>query len=226
MRTGIKRSLGGLLALILMVALQSSGAAATPGFESLKAESGLDLFVWRDVANVYVLRDGDAAILIDLGDGSVLDHLGELGVKNVEWLLLTGHHRELCQGHPKLSGMKVQIAAPEKERKLLERPSEFRKLRPLLGDAFSVYGSSYARPPVEPLAVRRGLKPMDTFTWRGHEFWCLETAGASPGGMSYLLKGPRGWLAASGDRDAFRREDAHLVRLGMGTTDSPQACTP
>ena len=35
-----------------------------------------DLFEWTDTCNVYVLRDGDAALLIDLGDGSVLEHLG------------------------------------------------------------------------------------------------------------------------------------------------------
>ena len=34
-----------------------------------------ELFVWTDVCNVYVLRDGKSAVLVDLGDGSVLDHL-------------------------------------------------------------------------------------------------------------------------------------------------------
>jgi len=28
-----------------------------------------------------VIRDGDAALLVDLGDGSVRDHLGKIGVK-------------------------------------------------------------------------------------------------------------------------------------------------
>jgi hypothetical protein len=32
---------------------------------------------------VYVLRDGDAALLIDLGDGRVLEHLADIGVKVV-----------------------------------------------------------------------------------------------------------------------------------------------
>ena len=76
--------------------------AESPHFEQLKTECGLDLFRWQDVCNVYVLRDGDAAMLIDVGDGSVLDHLGELGIRKLEWVLLTSHHRELCQGHPKL----------------------------------------------------------------------------------------------------------------------------
>jgi len=39
----------------------------------------------------------------------------------------------------------------------------------------------------------------------GHEFWCAETAGNSPGSMSYLLRQGRegdakaGWLAFTGD---------------------------
>ena len=157
------------------------------------------MFVWKDICNVYVLRDGDAAMLIDIGDGSVLDHLGEIGVRRLEWVLLTHHHREQCQGHPKLRAWQPQVAAPAKERALFERPADFRKLKPSLGDAFTVHGASYVRPPVEPLAIQRAFKTMDTFTWHGREFWCLETAGNSPGSMSYLLKTDRGWLAFSGD---------------------------
>jgi glyoxylase-like metal-dependent hydrolase (beta-lactamase superfamily II) len=193
----ISQYLGTLTWAILLAGLPLGAAASR--FEPLAAESGLELYVWRDIANVYVLRDGDAALMIDVGDGSVLEHLGEIGVRRLEWVLLTHHHREQCQGHPKLRPWQAKIAIPEKERALVERPADFRKLRPSLGDAFTVHGASYVRPPVEPLAVDRGLKAMDTFTWRGREFWCLETAGNSPGSMSYLLKTGRGWLAFSGD---------------------------
>lgn len=37
------------------------------------------------------------ALLIDLGDGSVLEQLPKIGVKRVEWVLFTHHHREQCQ---------------------------------------------------------------------------------------------------------------------------------
>ena len=45
--------------------------------------------VWTDTCNIYVIRDGDAALLIDLGDGSVLDQLETIGVRRVEWVLFT-----------------------------------------------------------------------------------------------------------------------------------------
>lgn len=173
--------------------------AEPPRFEQVAEDGGLKIFLWKDVCNVYVLRDGDAALLIDAGDGSALDRLGQLGVRGLEWVLLTHHHREQCQGHGKLAPWKPQIAAPEKERALFERPADFRKMRPSLGDTFTVHGASFVRPPIEPLKIDRPFKTMDVFTWHGREFWCLETAGNSPGSMSYLLKTVQGWLAFSGD---------------------------
>ncbi|MHB9047170.1 MAG: MBL fold metallo-hydrolase [Pirellulales bacterium] len=158
-----------------------------------------NLFVWTDTCNVYVLRDGDAAMLIDLGDGSVLEHLAEIGVKRVEWVLFTHHHREQCQGAPRLKGSGAKMAAPEAERALFEKPADFRKLNVTLGDAFTIHGSSYVRPPIEPIPLDKTLRAEDVFTWRGHELRCLATPGNSPGGMSYVLRQDGGGLVFSGD---------------------------
>ncbi|HMP77272.1 MAG TPA: MBL fold metallo-hydrolase [Kiritimatiellia bacterium] len=177
-----------------------SGDATTASrFVPIARHGDIEVFLWTDVCNVYVLRDGDTAMLIDIGDGSVLDRLGDIGVRRLEWVLLTHHHREQCQGHGKLRDWQSQVAAPEKERALLERPTEFRKARPALEDPFTTHGASFVRPPLDPLTVQRGFKTMDTFTWRGCEFWCVETAGNSPGSMSYLLNTAAGWLTFSGD---------------------------
>ena len=101
-----------------------------------------NVFVWSDTCNVYVIRDQDAALLIDLGDGSVLDHLSEVGVRRVEWVLFTHHHREQCQGAPRLRGIGAKVAGPEVERALFESPAEFRKMEASLGDAFTIHGAS------------------------------------------------------------------------------------
>src|SRR5712671_135372 len=89
-----------------------------------------DLFEWTDTCNVYVLRDENVAVLIDLGDGSVLSHLAEIGVERVEWVLFTHHHREQCQGWPRLQGSGAKVAGPEAERALFEHPASFRKMKP------------------------------------------------------------------------------------------------
>ncbi len=75
----------------LLLAPWACGAGA---FSQPAPKTNPDLFVWSDTCNVYALREGDSALLIDLGDGSVLDHLSELGIKQLEWVLFTHHHRE------------------------------------------------------------------------------------------------------------------------------------
>jgi glyoxylase-like metal-dependent hydrolase (beta-lactamase superfamily II) len=158
-----------------------------------------DLFRWTDACNVYVLRDGEASVLIDLGDGSVLPALRDAGIKRVEWVLFTHHHREQCGGAARLDRAVTQTAGPELERALFEEPERFRKLDVSLGDAFTVHGASYVRPPVRGFKLDRGFKTMDVFTWRGREIWCLDTRGNSPGGMSYFLRQADGWIAFGGD---------------------------
>lgn len=165
----------------------------------IAADGTLEIYLWQDTCNVYILRDGDEALMIDIGDGGALEQLGGIGVRRLAWVLLTHHHREQCQGHPKLRAWQPQVAAPEKERRLFEQPGDFRKVKPSLGDAFAVHGASYVRPPVEPLRLDRAFKALDTFEWRGRELWCVATAGNSPGGMSYFLKTADGWLALTGD---------------------------
>ena len=157
------------------------------------------LFQWSDTCSVYILQDGDAALLIDLGDGSVLDHLGEIGVKQVEWVLFTHHHREQCQGGAKLRDVRAKVAASEAERAFFEQPLSFRKIRPALTDVHTVHGASYARPPIAPIAVDRGFTKMDDFTWRGRELVCVQTGGHSPGHMAYLLRAGAEWIAFTGD---------------------------
>lgn len=158
-----------------------------------------NLYSWTDTCNVYVLRDGDAALLVDLGDGSVLDHLGEIGVKNVEWVLFTHHHREQCQGGGKLAGIGAKVAASAVEKPLFENPASYRKMRPTLGDAFTVHGASYVRPPVDPIKIDQTFARMDDFVWRGHELWVVETQGNSPGHTSYVLRHKEQYHVFSGD---------------------------
>jgi glyoxylase-like metal-dependent hydrolase (beta-lactamase superfamily II) len=158
-----------------------------------------NIFCWTDTCNVYVLRDGDSAILFDLGDGSVLNHLSDIGVKNVEWVLFTHHHREQCQGITKLKSSDTKIAVPSAERALFEHPTNFRKMKPSLGDALTVHGASYVRPSIRPIKVDHVFQNIDEFSWHGNEFWCINTRGNSPGSMSYMLKKDGKWIAFSGD---------------------------
>ncbi|MHC4558596.1 MAG: MBL fold metallo-hydrolase [Planctomycetota bacterium] len=158
-----------------------------------------NLFEWSDTCNVYVLKHDDSAILIDLGSGSVLSHLKQIGVTNIEWVLFTHHHREQCQGFLLLKDWNAKTAAPAAEQSFFEQPDSFRKMKPSLDDPFTVYGASYVRPPVEPIYINQTFQAEDTFTWRGHRLHCQETPGNSPGGMTYYLEVDNQCLAFSGD---------------------------
>jgi glyoxylase-like metal-dependent hydrolase (beta-lactamase superfamily II) len=160
-------------------------------------------FLWPNTCNTYVVQDGDAAIIIDLGDASVLEALDQIGIARIEWVLYTHHHREQCQGHGRLADHAAckgaKVAGPAAERELFEKPLSFRQAEPKLSDRFTVHGASYVRPPIRPIPLDRGFEKMDTFAWRGREIWCAETAGNSPGGMSYLVREADRWIAFTGD---------------------------
>ena len=167
---------------------RSAETAVPPGFRQPDPSALPNVFVWTDTCNAYVLRDGDAAMLIDLGDGSVLDHLTEIGVKKIEWVLFTDHHREQCQGIERLDRSATQVAAPKAEQALFETPNAFRKWYPKLTDPFTVHGASYVRPPRNAIKLDKALEPDAVFTWRDFEIRCLATPGHSPGGMSYAIR--------------------------------------
>src|SRR5579862_4306375 len=195
----------GLLALLLFAGCAAPASAPRP----VEPPPGVlwqpdpvrhpSLYAFSDTCNVYVLKDGDAALLVDLGDGGVLDHLAAIGVRQVDWVLFTHHHREQCQGAPRLAGKGIKVGGPAAERELFEQPAKFRKMNVRLNDAYTIHGASYVRPPVHPVTFDRAFSRMDTFEWRGREIRCIETKGNSPGSMSYLLNERGGWLAFTGD---------------------------
>lgn len=201
-----------VLGFVGIAAVQASAASfAQPAPKTLP-----DLFVWTDTCNVHVLRDGDAALLINLGDGSVLDHLAEIGVKQVEWVLFTEHHREQCQGASKLGTWRergTKVVAPEAERALFEHPLDFRRMNVSLSDAFTIHGASFVRPPIQPIPLDRTFATNDTFVWHAREFACVDTRGSSPGGMTYLLRSSRGdeALEKAGSGRQREKKDRSLV---------------
>jgi glyoxylase-like metal-dependent hydrolase (beta-lactamase superfamily II) len=174
-------------------------ADAPSAFSQPDARAFRDVFVWTDTTNVYVLRDGDAALLIDLGDGSVLDRLNDIGVRTVEWVLFTHHHREQCQGAPLLKGTTTKVGAPEGEQALFERPTNFRRMNVRLEDPFTIHGVSYIRPPIQPIVLDKALKPGERFAWRKYEITCLATPGNSPAAMMYVVELNGHRLAFTGD---------------------------
>jgi glyoxylase-like metal-dependent hydrolase (beta-lactamase superfamily II) len=148
-----------------------------------------DIFRWTDPrCHAYVIRGSQGhAIAIDLGDGSLLDHLSEIGIATLDWVLLTHHHREQCRGLYRLNSS-THVAISNTEKDLIEFPERFRAWRPTLGDKYTVHGASYVRPPVRGHKVDKTFGKLDRWNWQELEFWCCETPGSSPGAMSYFVR--------------------------------------
>jgi len=154
-----------------------------------------NVFLFRDTCNVYVLRDGSDAILIDFGSGDVLQHLGEIEVRRVAWVLHTHHHREQCQGDRLLQPKGIKVAVPAGELLLFSGVDEFWK-RP---ERFSVVGAPYCRPLRERVPVDLTIKDGENFRWRGFDLQAFAGPGHSPAAMYYLCEVGRRTLAFCGD---------------------------
>ena len=155
-----------------------------------------NLFVFEDTCNVYVLRDGSSCSLIDFGSGKILDHLPELGVSKIDWILHTHHHRDQCQGDLRAIERKIPIAVPQHERHLFEDAENFWRNRRV----FHLY---YVRNDfntlTENVAVARSLSDYGTFRWGKIDFFILPTPGHTLGSITLIatIDGKR--VAFSGD---------------------------
>ena len=111
------------------------------------------LLVHENTCNSYLIRSEKACLVIDWGTGEFLPQLESLGIKGVDRVLFTHHHREQLQGAGLINRSTTDVWAPEKERDFFEQPASFRKWWPKLGDKFSVYGASYLVLPLTPLLL-------------------------------------------------------------------------
>ena len=93
-----------------------------------------NLYWFRDTCNVFLIKHGQAALLIDAGSGGVLDHLADIGVEQIEWVLHTHHHRDQCQGDPRLLEHGAQIAVPAREAAMFEKVDSFWRMRSTFDD--------------------------------------------------------------------------------------------
>jgi glyoxylase-like metal-dependent hydrolase (beta-lactamase superfamily II) len=154
------------------------------------------LYRFADTCNVYVLVDGDAALLIDSGSGAILDHLEAIGVRQVEWVLHTHHHRDQCWGTPQLRARGARVAVPEYERYLFEDVELFWRSRRIF-DNYDDRNTFFAL--AADLPVDLVLEDYERFEWRGYSFLVLPAKGHSLGSIALLCEIDGRWVAFTGD---------------------------
>src|SRR5689334_16413937 len=193
--------------------LKSAGAAAPAAAAASKPNSkserhsGLapagrpqklsdNLFVLEDTCQVYVVRDGSHCVLVDFGSGKILDHLREMGISKVDWILHTHHHRDQCQGDHKAVERGIPIAVPQHERHLFADAENFWQNRRV----FHLY---YVRndfnTTTENIPVARALADYSTFRWNKTDFFVLPTPGHTLGAITLTAQIDGKRVAFSGD---------------------------
>ena len=155
-----------------------------------------NLYLYRDTCNVYVVKAGHRAVLIDFGSGRVLDELGDLGISQVDWILHTHHHRDQCQGDALANERKIPIAVPAHERPYFEEVEVFWGSRQIY-NIYDVRQSFFTL--AQSVKTARVLEDYETFEWGGYRFFVQPTPGHTLGHIALVTEIDGIQVAFSGD---------------------------
>lgn len=155
-----------------------------------------NLYVYGDTCNVYVIKNGESAVLIDFGSGDVLQHLEKIGVEKVTDVLVTHHHRDQAQGLEKAVEMGANIWVPHAEQDLFKEVDGYWQGREIYNnynmreDRFSILNS---------IPITGTLKDYRRYQFGNCEFTVLPTPGHTIGSISLLGEIDGNRIAFTGD---------------------------
>ncbi|HVM68688.1 MAG TPA: MBL fold metallo-hydrolase [Gaiellaceae bacterium] len=152
--------------------------------------------VVRDTCNVYVLRSGREAVLVDFGSGAVLDRLDELGVDRVTDVLVTHHHRDGVQGLARAAAAGIRIWVPPVEEELFTDVSRRWQERQLDND-YDLRQDRFSL--LEDVAVTGTVAEYRTRRYGAFDVHTLPTPGHTVGSVTYLVDVDGRRLAFCGD---------------------------
>jgi glyoxylase-like metal-dependent hydrolase (beta-lactamase superfamily II) len=141
------------------------------------------LYVLDDTCNVYILKSGERALLVGFGSGEILKRLPEIGVRQVDEVVFTHHHRDQAQGLCDLGAPAFRVDVSEQEARFFEDVEAFWRVVHI----FLNYDCrSHWNTIRKSVLVTRRLKPGDRVNWQGFELEAIETPGATDHSLSYL----------------------------------------
>ncbi len=155
-----------------------------------------DLFLFRDTCNVYVIRAGVHAVLVDFGSGDVLEELPEVGVERATDLLVTHHHRDQVQGLSRAVAAGIRIWVPLVEQDLVSGVEQHWQARELDNsynnrqDRFSL---------LESMPITGTLSDYGRFSQGPLTLEVVPTPGHTVGSISLLGEVGRRRVAFTGD---------------------------
>src|SRR5215208_5763771 len=166
-------------------------ASSAPG---LDVGAGVTRF--RDTCNVYVLRSGRDAVLVDFGSGAVLDHLDELGVERVTDVLVTHHHRDQVQGLQRAVDAGARVWVPPVERELFADADERWARRRVVND-YDLREDKFSL--LQAVDVAGCVAEYRTVRYGACDVYTLPTPGHTVGSVTYMVELDGRRLAFCGD---------------------------
>jgi glyoxylase-like metal-dependent hydrolase (beta-lactamase superfamily II) len=170
------------------------GSEEVVGVASISINPRVSRF--RDTCNVYVLRSGTEAILVDFGDGDVLDHLEELGVERVTDVLLTHHHRDQLGGLQRAVDAGIRVWAPPSEVELIAGMDERWQRRQVAND-YDLREDRFSL--LRSVPVTGAVDEYRTTRFGDLAVYALPTPGHTLGSVTYLVEVEGQRLAFTGD---------------------------
>src|SRR4051812_1406098 len=149
-----------------------------------------------DTCNVYVLRGGGDAVLVDFGSGAVLDHLEELGVERVTDVLVTHHHRDQVQGLQRAVDAGARVWVPPVELDLIAGASEHWRVRKVRND-YDVRDDKFSL--LDGVAVAGTVDEYRVRRYGAFDVYTLPTPGHTIGSVTYLVEIDGRCVAFCGD---------------------------
>jgi glyoxylase-like metal-dependent hydrolase (beta-lactamase superfamily II) len=177
----------------------TDGAVVHGGATPVVRQLSPNLYMIGDVCNVYIVRRGDRAIVIDAGLGLVADALVELGIGHVEWVLHTHFHRDQCDGTERLRQLGARVAVPRGELDYFAAAENFWRNRRIF-DNYDTYNDFFA--PTASIPVDLPLDDETTFVWQGIELRVLPAPGHTKGSIALVGE-------VDGQRVAFTGDTIH-----------------
>jgi glyoxylase-like metal-dependent hydrolase (beta-lactamase superfamily II) len=155
-----------------------------------------NLFLFHDTCNVYVIRDGSNAVIVEFGSGDVLEHLRAIGVSRVLAVLMTHHHRDVVQGLVRAVEAGIPIYVPHFERDLFANVDKHWQARSI-DDNYDVRQDRFSL--LNPVPIAGTL---EDYTWQtvgDQRFEVIPTPGHTTGSITLIstIDGKR--IAFSGD---------------------------
>jgi glyoxylase-like metal-dependent hydrolase (beta-lactamase superfamily II) len=176
------------------------------------------LGICRGNINVGIVYEDDRCLLVDLGDGSVLTKLDELGLRP-DHLVFTHHHRDQACGIGLVpTGMRMGV--PEMERWLFEDVGRYWRDGANRWHLYNFHPHHLAL--AESTEVTESYSDGNHFAWGPATITVISTPGHTDGSMSYLIEVDGKRICFSGDLiydGEGRLWELYSLQKGMETTD-------